>query len=149
MLSEAIKEKEGTPARVIDRIKEVFGSYFHYLHIVTFVVPFGCVPSELENVYPLSQYETSGIIDQESLTYAWNVLEEYLHIHSSYYNIIILFNNTPRWNSYIERKISYVCQKLGYHLFIIPEKIYASSHPEKLYQTLKEIAQNILSQLEK
>jgi len=132
--------------RLIDRIKEVFGECFPSLHFVTLVIPFGCVPIELENVYPLSQYETSGIIDQESLISAWKALEEYLYVHRPYYRVVLLFNNTSRWESYIAEQISFLCQQLGYLLFIVPEKIYTGA---LLLEQLKEIAHESLSRLKK
>jgi len=135
--------------RLIDRLKEVFGDYFRYLHLVTFVIPFGCVPSEIENIYPLSQYETSRIIDRASLKFAWESFEEYLNIHKSNYRIIILFNNVSQWNSFITQKLTSLCQQLGYLLFIIPEEIYAGTLTKTLHQILKEIVQVSVSHLER
>jgi 7-cyano-7-deazaguanine tRNA-ribosyltransferase len=134
--------------RLIESLKEVFGEYFPYLHLVTFGIPFGCVPSEVENMYPLSQYETSRIIDRASLKFAWESFEEYLNIHKSNYRIIILFNNASQWNSFITQKMTSLCQQLGYLLFIIPEEIYAGTLTKKLHQILKEIVQVSVSHLE-
>ena len=135
--------------RLIESLKEVFGEYFPYLHLVTFVIPFGCVPSEVENIYPLSQYETSGIIDRASLRFAWESFEGYLNIHKSNYRIIILFNNVSQWNSFISQKMTSLCQQLGYLLFIIPEEIYAGTLTKKLHQILKEIVKVSVSHLER
>ncbi len=135
--------------RLIESLKEVFSEYFPYLHLVTFVIPFGCVPSEVENIYPLSQYETSRIIDRASLKFAWESFEEYLNIHKSNYRIIILFNNASQWNSFITQKMTSLCQQLGYLLFIIPEELYAGTLTKKLHQLLKEIVQVSVSHLER
>jgi 7-cyano-7-deazaguanine tRNA-ribosyltransferase len=134
--------------RLIEQLKEAFGEYFSYLHLVTFVIPFGCVPGEIENIYPLSQYETSQIIDQASLKYAWNAFEEYLQNHKASYKIIIFFDIVSQWNSFITQRLSSSCQQLGYLLFIIPEEIYAGRLTKKLHQMLKEIVKVSLSDLE-
>ncbi|MFX1518686.1 MAG: tRNA guanosine(15) transglycosylase TgtA [Promethearchaeota archaeon] len=133
--------------RLINRIKETFGEFnLPYLHFVTLAIPFGCVPYEIENIYPLSQFETLWELDQESLVYTWRVFEEYLKTHHSHYKVVILFNNSSRWNSYIAQSVSDVCQQLGYYLFIVEETIYMGT---LLDEKLKEIARNSLFHLEK
>lgn len=65
-------------------------------HICLYGYPFGVVPIEIDDVFPLSQFEASPP-DEESLQFAGNCLREYLKTHA-YKRVVALDPDTETSN---------------------------------------------------
>jgi 7-cyano-7-deazaguanine tRNA-ribosyltransferase len=69
------------------------------VHLAVFCAPFGVVPFELDEVYPLSQHETSLPLDKETLSYVADQTAEY--IKQMPYQSVTLLNDPKLWNTHI------------------------------------------------
>jgi len=66
-------------------------------HLVRLIPPFGLVPEELEEVYPLGQFQVPSELDARQIQSVVDVLSAYLRKHGKKYKRVILFNDPKRW----------------------------------------------------
>jgi 7-cyano-7-deazaguanine tRNA-ribosyltransferase len=78
------------------------------VHVCFYAAPFGIVPIELDEVYPLSQHETSLPLDKETIGYVTNQVADY--INRTNYKTIILLNNPENWDRIILTACKKVCR---------------------------------------
>ena len=78
------------------------------IHICVYSSPFGIVPLELDEVYPLSQHESSLPFDIETINYVANQVLEY--IKRSNYAGVVLLNDQKLWFDYIKIACSSACK---------------------------------------
>ena len=76
------------------------------IHICVYAAPFGVVPLELDEVYPLSQNEISTPLDFETIEYVAEQVKEY--VASSSYKSVIVVEDFEAW----KRKISSACERV-------------------------------------
>lgn len=95
------------------------------LHVCFYAAPFGVVPIELDEVYPLSQHETVFPFDLETISYVAKQIANY--IASTKYEKVILFEEVKMW----KRKIGIACQKICARKGI-PLEIYPLEEQDKL-----------------
>ncbi|MGC8817039.1 MAG: tRNA guanosine(15) transglycosylase TgtA [Candidatus Hadarchaeum sp.] len=81
-------------------------------HVLKIVPPFGVVPEELEEIYPLSQNEVPKELEAEVIAAAAESLENYLKRHGSSYRQVILFNDRSCWGESLVRACQPVAEKL-------------------------------------
>jgi 7-cyano-7-deazaguanine tRNA-ribosyltransferase len=74
-------------------------------HTCFYAAPFGVVPMELDEVYPLSQHETVLTPDRETSEYVANQLADY--IRRTNYETVLLFNDAENW----EKSVLNACRK--------------------------------------
>jgi predicted RNA-binding protein len=72
-----------------------------------YAAPFGVVPIELDEVYPLSQHETVLPLDKETIEYVANQIADY--ISRTDYRKILLMYDTENWNGTILK----ACRKVS------------------------------------
>jgi len=90
-------------AKLIDEDKE----NFQKVHVCFYAAPFGVVPIELDEVYPLSQHETTLPLDKETIEYVANQVANY--ISRTGYGKILLMEDPEDWNGTILN----VCRKVS------------------------------------
>ncbi len=73
-------------------------------HICVYSAPFGVVPLELDEIYPLSQHEISKPFDAETVNYVAEQVENY--VAASCYRKVVLVENSV-WRS----KVSEACKR--------------------------------------
>jgi len=78
------------------------------VHVCFYAAPFGVIPIELDEVYPLSQYETTQPPDKETIDYVANQISSY--INRTNYKTIILINNPENWNKAILNTCKKICR---------------------------------------
>jgi 7-cyano-7-deazaguanine tRNA-ribosyltransferase len=81
------------------------------IHICVYSTPFGVVPLELDEVYPLSQHESALPFDIETIDYVANQAEEF--IKRSNYIGVVLLNDRKLWSDSIKAVCSSVCKAKG------------------------------------
>jgi 7-cyano-7-deazaguanine tRNA-ribosyltransferase len=81
------------------------------IHVCVYCAPFGVVPLELDEVYPLSQHETALPLDLETVDYVANQASEY--IKRSGYASVVLLNYTKLWNGAVEKACKSACKTKG------------------------------------
>ena len=72
------------------------------------LLPFGVIPLELDEVYPLSQHETALPLRQETVEYVADQVAEY--IKRSKYEGVVLLHDPKHWNITIKKASSKACK---------------------------------------
>ena len=78
------------------------------IHVCVYSAPFGVVPLELDEVYPLSQHEAAHPHDQETIQYVAEQTAEY--IKRTDYQSITLLNDPKHWSDFIKKAAAKVCK---------------------------------------
>ena len=77
-------------------------------HLVRLIPPFGVVPEELEEVYPLRQFQVPATMDVKQIQTVVDALSAYLRKYGKRYKRVILFNDRARWG----KTLVGVCKRL-------------------------------------
>ena len=107
------------------------------MHVCVYAAPFGVVPLELDEVYPLSQHETALPLDLETVDYVANQAAEY--IERSGYQGVTLLNDRKLWGSTVKKACQQACN----------EKAVAFDSVEANVEGTKETLANLESILRK
>ncbi len=83
--------------------------YSSKIHICVYEAPFGVVPLELDEVYPLSQHEAALPLDTETVDYVAGQVASF--IEKSAYKSIVLLNDPKIWGNKITKKCKLTCKK--------------------------------------
>jgi predicted RNA-binding protein len=78
------------------------------IHICIYCAPFGVVPLELDEIYPLSQHETALPIDLETVDYVANQTREYI-TRTAYVGVVLL-NDSKLWQHTVQKACKSVCR---------------------------------------
>jgi 7-cyano-7-deazaguanine tRNA-ribosyltransferase len=79
------------------------------IHVCFYAAPFGLIPIELDETYPLSQHETAQPLDKETITYVASQIAAY--INRTNYKTIILLDDPENWNKTILNTCKKTCQQ--------------------------------------
>jgi 7-cyano-7-deazaguanine tRNA-ribosyltransferase len=82
-------------------------------HLVKIIPPFGPVPEELDEIYPLWQLEIPREPDQPTMRAAAEALKKFLEEHGAKYGRVLLYNDEERWGSSLVNACRPVREKLG------------------------------------
>jgi 7-cyano-7-deazaguanine tRNA-ribosyltransferase len=83
------------------------------IHACFYAAPFGVIPQELDEVYPLSQYETVLPPDAETASYVADQVAEYIARND--YKMVILLNDSENWGKSILKASKKACLKKKAH----------------------------------
>ena len=119
-------------------LKRKLGEKIRLLHICTYAAPFGVVPNELDEVYPLSQNELAFPLDEETLDYVAKQVAEFLE--KTNYERIFLLENVEEWKGKIESSCASICEKKGISLFTVKTKEWT----KKTAENLAELVANVM-----
>ena len=119
-------------------LKRKLGEKIRLLHICTYAAPFGVVPNELDEVYPLSQNELAFPLDEETLNYVAKQVAEFLE--RTNYERIFLLENVEEWKGKIESSCAGICEKKGISLFTVKTKEWT----KKTAEDLAELVANVM-----
>ena len=81
------------------------------VHVCVYCAPFGVVPLELDEVYPLSQHEDALPLDLETVKYVANQASDY--IKRSGYSGVVLFNDPKLWKDTVKAACIAACEVKG------------------------------------
>ena len=105
------KTKPFHKAPEFKKIRQLFRSLGKELsvqvHVCVYSAPFGLVPLELDEVYPLSQHETVHPIDCETIDYVAAQTAGY--IKRSAYKGVVLLNDPKRWGDTLKKACIKAC----------------------------------------
>jgi 7-cyano-7-deazaguanine tRNA-ribosyltransferase len=84
------------------------------VHVCVYAAPFGVVPLELDEVYPLSQHETALPLDQETVQYVADQTAQY--IKNNTYAAVVLLNDPKLWSDTVKIAVRAACEvgRLGF-----------------------------------
>jgi len=91
--------------RALRHIQQKFGDKMGKIHMCTYAAPFGVTPQELDEVYPLSQYEIATPLDDEMIRYVAKQVSNY--ILSINYKGVVLLQDVKMWRG----KITTACRR--------------------------------------
>ena len=103
------------------------------VHVCFYAAPFGVIPLELDEVYPLSQHEIAIPFDKETTIYVAAQVSDY--IQRTQYKTVVLLHNPQQWGRSVKNACSRACKKKGVRFEHIDVKA--------------EDTKNILTRLEK
>jgi 7-cyano-7-deazaguanine tRNA-ribosyltransferase len=86
-------------------IRQSLGDKAELVHVCTYAAPFGVVPTELDDVYPLSQNEIASPFDAETVMYVAEQAANY--IANTGYDHVILLQNPKVWGG----KLAAACRR--------------------------------------
>ena len=92
------------------------------IHVCTYAAPFGIVPQELDETYPLSQYEIPFPLDKENIEYTAKQVA--IYIAAGGYRKVVLLQDVEVWGGKIAVACRKACKKGG-----IPLKVMGDHKP--------------------
>ena len=115
LLAPQTRNKPFHKAREFQKIQQVFrrldDNMVNKIHVCFYVAPFGVIPIELDEVYPLSQHETAGPIEDTVLQRVADEVASF--ISSSHYKSIVLLHDPLNWSDHVKRACKKSCQEKG------------------------------------
>jgi 7-cyano-7-deazaguanine tRNA-ribosyltransferase len=78
-------------------------------HVCFYAAPFGIVPSELDEVYPLSQHETAMPLDKETTEYVAEQTADY--IRRAKPKTVILVHDPQNWSTTVIKAVWKACKQ--------------------------------------
>jgi 7-cyano-7-deazaguanine tRNA-ribosyltransferase len=105
-------------SRIFKEIERKLGDKRSLIHVCTYAAPFGVVPMELDEVYPLSQHEVTSPLDLETITYVAEQVQCY--IAARHYSKVILLQDVETWKDKIASACKRVCREKKIPLKILP-----------------------------
>ncbi len=106
--------------QVIARVEQ--NSFDSKVHVCFYVAPFGVVPIELTEVYPLSQHETAMPLDYETTNHVASQVSHY--IECANYQSVILINDSENWENAIQKACKTACKNKGIPFASIKAKLF-------------------------
>jgi len=95
--------------RVLRRVRQELGDKMGRVHVCTYAAPFGVTPQELDEVYPLSQYEIATPLDDETTEYTAKQVSDY--IAAANYKGVVLLQEVEMWKGRIAAACRRACKK--------------------------------------
>jgi len=94
---------------VMNEIRQTLGDAVDVVHVCTYAAPFGVVPTELDEVYPVSQNEIAFPLDHETVMHVADQVATY--INQSGYERVILLRDPTVWKGKIVAACRRACTK--------------------------------------
>ncbi len=95
---------------VLKEIRRKLGDNIDF-NVCVYAAPFGIIPIELDEVYPLSQYEIAAPLDLETIEYTAEQVADY--IIGVDYEKIVLLQDVETWKGRIAAACRRACKKKG------------------------------------
>jgi 7-cyano-7-deazaguanine tRNA-ribosyltransferase len=86
-----------------------FKKYSDRVHICFYAAPFGVIPYELDEVYPLSQHETVLPLDDETVSYVADQVTRYISRINC--KMVVLLDDPQNWGKTILETVKKACLK--------------------------------------
>ncbi len=113
-------------SRVFEEFERKLGDRKRLVHVCTYAAPFGVVPAELDEVYPLSQYEAVSPFDTETIDYVAEQIRRYLT--AKHYSKVIILVDVENWKRKLTSTCKHVCKEKKAQLTILkPRKLWSKS----------------------
>jgi len=95
--------------RMLKENEQKLGNKLNKIHVCTYAAPFGVIPTELDQIYPLSQYEIATPYDIETINYVAEQVGNY--ITTMDYEQVILLQDVETWKGKITTACKEACEK--------------------------------------
>jgi len=118
-------------------IRQRLSDKMNRVHICTYAAPFGVVPMELDEVYPLSQYEVATPFDTEMKDHTAEQVANYIEVRS--YKKVILLKDAENWGETISRACKKICRRKGIKATVLYSKnLWGKPMVENLVTAIEE-----------
>jgi len=122
---------------VMNQMRQTLGDKVDAIHVCTYSAPFGVVPTELDDVYPVSQNVIACPFDHETVNYVAQQVANY--IQKTGYEQIILLRDPTVWKGKIGAACRRACKTRKVPFMSLRERDpWAESTIEHLAEVLKE-----------
>ena len=126
------------------KIRQLFKSLGKELsakvHVCVYSAPFGLVPLELDEVYPLSQHEASHPFDLETIDYVASQTAWY--IMRSNYESVVLLNDPKHWADIVKKTVASACGGKGLPFAFVDANVQGS---REIFSQLENILREKLT----
>jgi len=106
--------------RALDHLRKRLGDGLRMVHVCTYAAPFGVVPVELDEVYPLSQHEVATPIDEETRGYVAEQVGRY--VGAMDYEAVVLLHDAEHWQGGLVESCRMACEGKGVPLLVVSER---------------------------
>ena len=100
--------------RIMTTLRDALWDDYRRIHICFYAPPFGVIPLELSETYPLSQYEAPRPPDAETLDYVTAQVEAY--ISRKWYRLVVLHDDPEVYGGRLRRACERACREIGVDL---------------------------------
>lgn len=122
---------------IMEKLQHTLGANIAIVHLCVYATPFGLVPNELDDVYPVSQNVIANPFDHETISYVAQQVMDY--IQKTGYERVILLRDPTVWRGKIAVACKRVCKKNSIPLMILKEiDPWAESTIKHLVQVVKD-----------
>jgi 7-cyano-7-deazaguanine tRNA-ribosyltransferase len=122
---------------VMEQTRQTLGDNVGFVHVCTYAAPFGVIPTELDDVYPVSQNVIAYPFDSETVSYVARQVAD--HIQKTGYERVILLRDPTVWRGKIAAACKRACKKSGIRFMMLIEKDpWAESAIKHLIQVLRD-----------
>jgi 7-cyano-7-deazaguanine tRNA-ribosyltransferase len=112
-------------------------NHLNRVHVCFYAAPFGVIPYELDEVYPLSQHETVLPLDAETLDYVTGQITEYISRIDC--KMVVLLNDRENWGETVLKKVKKACSKKNVKFQCVDvNNMEAETLPVRLNKILRE-----------
>ena len=115
LLAPQTRKKPFHKARQFHGIRQIFqrlgSTLSSTIHVCFYAAPFGVIPLELDEVYPLSQHETALPLDVETADYVAGQVSEY--ITRTHYETVVLLHDPQQWDNTVIEQCRKACLRNG------------------------------------
>jgi predicted RNA-binding protein len=94
---------------ILSNVHENLGERSSRIHMCVYSAPFGIVPLELDEVYPLSQHEVAVPLDTETVDYVAGQVAAYVEGMS--YEKIVFLEDQKIWRRVVTNACRRACKK--------------------------------------
>ncbi len=123
-------------------LRQELGEKAEEIHVCTYAAPFGVVPTELDDVYPLSQHEVAMPLDAEMVEHVANCIAEY--IRTKGYKRVILLNDVETWRGRVKVACRLACEEKGIPFDALEVKSYGRRWNEGTLRSSIALIKNAL-----
>jgi len=122
---------------IMKQLQQTIGDKIDVVHLCTFAAPFGVVPIELDDVYPISQNIIASPFDVETIRYVAKQVANY--IKKTDYEQVILLRDPDVWKGKITAACRRTCKKNQIPFITLPERNpWAKNTVDKLAAVISE-----------
>jgi len=95
-------------------------------HVCFYAAPFGVIPLELDEVYPLSQHETALPLDWETVEYVAGQVSDY--VRRTDYETVVLLHDSQHWGESVKERCGKACLENGIAFEVVDVKAEGSKN---------------------
>jgi 7-cyano-7-deazaguanine tRNA-ribosyltransferase len=122
-------------------MQQILGETVDLVHFCTYAAPFGVIPSELDDIYPISQNEIVHPFDAETVINVAHQVSNY--IQNTKYDHVILLRNLKVWRGKILAACRRACKNNNIPFTALREKEpWTKNITEQLASIIKEIVRS-------